>query len=210
MGDTFQWFIGQADGLNAADWVVAGFTAVLVWLACRQDRHFRRTERAYLTVRFSAPGLQQQNNGVKLGAHVIITNVGNTPARLLGFVCGFGTKAEPVQPDRQYGSWLAKGESTTIWSEGSTLDWLAVLEERETLFVFGALDYMDQFGGAYRRGFCAAYSPAADAAKRYFVSAADADGDHQRYQDRMNLSAVSTSGANFERPLTESDTTGIP
>jgi hypothetical protein len=161
--------------------------------AVTQSEAIIRAERAYVKISHRSPGLSigPAPNQISLGLEA--TNHGRTPARIANFVMKIGHRPanrapperppyDPIDPTRVE-AFLVANESfnyspTFVLPDG-------VLEEirnaKRRLYLFGYVDYIDQFSCRHRGGYARVYKPETQYATG-------------------NLFFVTQAGYNYDRP----------
>ena len=146
---------------------------------------------------------------------VKVTNSGNTPARVktvsvqtrVGKVLPAGPPYDPAAANR-VAAFLVKNDSfidTRKWtipsaqiadigSVGNLMD-----ANPTKLWVFGYVDYVDQFDIRHRSGYARVYDPAVDQHPPNAAAPADSTGV-RRWKARNNLPFETQAGYNFDRP----------
>ena len=161
--------------LKADSWIAAftGFTTLIflgqLMAMWRENRHFRVTERAYVKMSHtSPPGLDWAESGSNwFLVDVVVKNFGRTPARVIGVMLTYRVIPNgQTMPDTPVytgdDDWRDHAAAFLVTNDDfhqqgqfelSSTDKDAVVKQRATLFFYGYVDYIDQFGQRHRAGY---------------------------------------------------------
>jgi hypothetical protein len=198
--DPNAWFAGA----------VAVFTFATLLVLMRTNNHFRVSERAYINLSHSPPGVRwTPGHGADHFDVVIRTkNHGATPGRTIGFFMTgkvVGSLDElPKRPIygvcQSMGSFIVAGDKTFI-SQPFILgngDGALVRSGQRLLVVYGFIDYEDQFGTVHRAGYARVYDHRCDirpAGPTTMVS-------DEKWAERNNLMFLESRDTyNFDLPV---------
>jgi hypothetical protein len=205
----------SADEAKRAGDVAAGALAVS-----------QRAERAYVTMSHEPPGLEIDTAALVQGGQAVanqdvrirvkVTNGGNTPARVktVSVQTRVGKAPLPAEPPHdaaaanRVSAFLVKNDSfidTRKWtipsaqiadirSVGNLMD-----AHPTKLWVFGYVDYVDQFDVRHRSGYARVYDPTVDQHPPNPAAPHDSTSA-LRWKARNNLPFETQAGYNFDRP----------
>jgi len=172
----------------------------------RADEHFQVTERAYVKMSHTSPGINWVSPLVGQGSiRIQIKNFGNTPAEVTDAFVDCMVRAgdhvealPPYRPDTPgrlpETAFLVKGDR--FFMQGavniSTTQRAAVEAAESLLIIFGFVDYIDKFGTRHRAGYARLYDPSVDR----LIPEEEA---------RNNLPIFQHRDYNFDRPRTSGE-----
>ena len=184
--------------------VVLAISTILLW---RETAHVAKhtvvSERAYVKLSHSPPGLDIDPNGLCL-VRVIATNSGRTPARVTDLRLKLESLPNnvrlPAIPNyqRQDQGLTAKGflVANDEFSHGemfrkNPINVASVKAGTERVWLYGYVDYIDVFGQRHRGGYMRVYASGRDDRAKYL------SGRH--YMTRNNLVFEAQEGYNYDR-----------
>ena len=186
--------------------LIAAFTAVLWWATERTAQNFTVTERAYVKMSHASPGLIFDEAHECVWVALEIKNSGKTPATITDVVVEFvqlpKDKSLPEVPvyTKLKNHMVSEGFLVAQDFYYATRPFSfkpiyrpVVTSGEERLWVYGYVDYRDQFGVCHRAGYARLYSPHEDDKNGY-----PPDGD--AYSKRSNLVFPPLRGWNYDRP----------
>lgn len=166
----------------------------------------RKELRAYVKMSHNQPGLTFETSKGVFRVTIHVKNYGRTPARATNALVKYGmlSSSEPL-PDRPdytrdtathegLMAFLVAGDETFLSMAfgGVATDSLrAVALKTKKLWLYGYIDYIDQFGQRHRAGWARLYDPDRDD-QQYYPS----DDD---FAKRSNLVFVTNEGYNYDR-----------
>jgi hypothetical protein len=191
---------------------LAGST-ILLWLVTNKAaeaakvaaEHIPAVERAFVKMSPCSPGLVLHDQDSTVHLRVSVKNYGRTPATVTDTMVKnmtlYRTELVPEIPDY---SWDGERESSKAFlvaddefflmniAPMSTNDRTHIANGEKKLFVFGYVDYIDQFGTRHRGGFARIYEPALDNRANY-------ESD-KHFTGRGNLIFMTKKGYDYDRP----------
>lgn len=187
--------------------IVAGFTGLLYKLAKRQDEHFQKRERAYVTITPYVPGISFGDDSAHIA--IRIQNAGSTPARIerYGIRIVLTDGEAPVGPNDAS---ISTTDVDTLLVQGDAFNaqgQVALTREQRAavggpskkVFLVGFVDYEDIFKRRHRRGFCRQYSADLDNTSRPEYRRVEGGSlDPEKYRGRLNLTMPALPGYNFD------------
>jgi hypothetical protein len=217
---------------NGANWAIVALTFVLTvigffqWKASHKaNRHNAIIERAYVTMSHHPPGLviedesdEGQGEGWQhnIELHVVIDNLGNTPAEVTRSLLQILITDKPLPPDPFYDEanhaidthvFLVKDNHFTIhksWKmDANGIKEIRANPSRWTMYVFGYIDYTDRFGIRHRAGYGRRYEPWMDDRARYMTGGRN---DPDKFARRNNLTFILERGYNYDIEITRQGT----
>jgi hypothetical protein len=167
-------------------------------------------ERAYIKISHKRPGVVLDEGYKSVRVDFEIKNFGRTPGRVTGVVLEVQVlpflSELPEQPDYRkqstagsFGAFLVSGESfTSVQNFDLGGQSLGEIEDEDVrLWVYGYVDYIDQFGLRHRAGYGRRYMPELDERSHFRTEA--------EFQNRSNLVFVDKHGYNYDRLRTEEE-----
>lgn len=184
MADAFWCFLDFLDAHDGAITAVATifiglFTIVLACIGSRANRHFKATERAYVTMSHTTPA----KVGVPSALHIVedkaivtieVKNYGRTPADVLGGRMRIERlgKDDPLPRLPDYHG-LGSQKIETSYFLVANADFqieindlpfptsyaIAIDNGEDVLRLYGYIDYIDRFGQRHRAGYARKYIP---------------------------------------------------
>ena len=170
----------------------------------------RKELRAYVKVSYSQPGITMETASGVFRVTIQVKNFGRTPARvtnvLVKHIVLLHSGTLPDIPD--YGrdtqtsegltAFLVAGDEAflSLVFSGIEAESLSAVERKmNKLWLYGYVDYIDQFGQRHRGGWARLYDPERDNRQRY-----PSDED---FAKRTNLVFVEKDGYNYDRERTQ-------
>jgi len=166
----------------------------------------RKELRAYVKMSHSPPGLTFETSNGVFRITIQVKNFGRTPARITNsLIKHLILSSNGLLPDiPDYGRDTATSEGLTAFLvagdeaflsmafSGIEVESLRAVERKmNRLWLYGYVDYVDQFGQRHRAGWARLYDPERDN-RRYYPSDED-------FAKRSNLVFVEKEGYNYDR-----------
>jgi hypothetical protein len=174
-----------AAAMTAVATVVIGLFTYYLWkstngltvLATEQEKMTRTIERAYVKMSHLLPGVTFEQDGLicRVKVQMRIKNYGRTPARVTDILLRslWRPQGEPLPktPDYQQSGeneapkmFLVTGEEVFTPKETESIEFTAadVKNGVKQLWLYGCVDYIDQFGQRHRAGYAMSYNPQLD------------------------------------------------
>ena len=140
--------------------------------ALKTAKNMEAAERAYVQMSHMPPGLEIQPGGGKCRIQMRIKNFGRTPARITGELLNISVRNKgerlPQEPDYKIpdgheliAAFLLTGDeifAPEVFEDGG-LDIPKLKSGEKVLWLFGYVDYIDQFDGHHRAGWARRYIP---------------------------------------------------
>lgn len=211
----------QTVGLNSEVARFTGYLAILAFVQClmlaaqlyfnyKQTENQRVIERAYVKMSHDLPGMmfseEDQDSVLRIcWVEMKIKNFGKTPARVTDVVMEIiPTEQSAKLPDplddvasrgKPFSAFLLENEEV-FHTQPKYLDpdvMLSVRAGTKKLFVYGYIDYIDQFGVRHRAGYGRAYVYGRDFPGAYPAGTSS-------FEKRDNLDLLTEPGYNYDRP----------
>lgn len=173
--------------------------------ALEQAKAITQSERAYVKMSHYPPGLVQTPRSSGHEVRLQIKNFGNTPANVTRVVLDYKIipHGEPLpaipdfthQKEIRMASFLIREDEISDWYQIPLVaDEVRCIksESKGVLFIYGYIDYVDQFNSRYRAGYGRRYDPVQDDRPE--------DMTDDRYNQRNNLLYITDAGYNYDRP----------
>jgi hypothetical protein len=171
--------------------------------ALKEAESITAAERAYVKLSHLPPGMIF-NNGY-CGARIRVKNFGRTPARVTGVVMSIlirdledtslpppltvaGNVTRPFRAFLVANDEFSFTESRHVGHEATE----QLIQGLKRLFLFGYVDYIDQFGQRHRAGYARAYLSGLDDRKLY--------PSDEAFKERSNLDLLTEPKYNYDRP----------
>lgn len=211
---------GNSESPNWAEWLMALFTGVLVFVTAKlafytkglwgstntlvsgADQTAKHELRAYLKLSHVSPGLELDNMG-GVRVQLRVKNFGKTPARVndvrmnvlyLPDIASLPIAPPPIDKPEDVMAFLVQEEELFFWHyrvPGDTV--VANLKNTVgTLLVWGYVDYTDAFNERHLAGYGRTYNRSKDVREPTQSS--------ESYKDRSNLDLVTKADYNYDRP----------
>ena len=212
-----EWF-SELLKINIADIVIACFTVVIgIWTICltnatrnlaaiseKQEESTRIIERAYVKISHCPPGLVGTCNiNGHYVAHLNIKNFGETPATITSFFVTFKMLPhETTLPDNpEYGTetgepikvFLVRNDEFFTYRKVtlSSGDFQRIETKVIDLYIYGYVNYVDQFGIRHQSGYARFYDPGQNIRQSGVTD--------EEFANRSNLNFVTNPNYNYDR-----------
>lgn len=189
------YFIHEAgDAITVlATLLIAIFTWTLWRSTDRAGEHFRVSERAYVKLSQTPPGLRWEGNTGKFNIALKITNHGHTPARVTDVVTNFflpplGMRINELPPYVRHNfiketkAFLVKDDCVFqhISLSVEPAEQASLIAGSVKMIFFGYADYIDVFGVRHRAGYGRQYLPTATENNLVFPNEGPFNYDRER------------------------------